>query len=59
MAPLYYGRVAYFVKETKDVSNIEAEKIIEAQAEEFEKLKPYLLQKLERWEEVKEKAGEE
>lgn len=53
MAPLYYGRVASFVKETKDVSNVKAEEMIEAQAEEFEKLKPYLLQKLAKWEEVK------
>ncbi len=56
MAPLYYGRVASFVKETQDISNVEAEKIIESQAEEFEKLKPYFLQRLERWEEIKEAA---
>lgn len=54
MAPLYYGRVASFVKETRGVNSLEAEKMIESQAEEFEKLKPYLLQKLEKWEEVKE-----
>ncbi len=53
MAPLYYGRVASFVKETKGISNVKAEKMIEDQAKEFEKLKPYLLQKLERWEEIK------
>lgn len=58
MAPLYHGRVTSFVKDTQNISGIEAEKIIEAQAEEFEKLKPYLLEKMERWEEVPQEGVE-
>ncbi len=53
MAPLYYGRVASFVKESGDINSLEAEKMIESQAEEFEKLKPYFLERLEKWEEIK------
>jgi glycosyltransferase involved in cell wall biosynthesis len=53
MAPLYYGRVASFVKETRELDNIKAEEIIESQAEEFERTKPYFLEKMEKWEEVK------
>ncbi len=53
MAPLYYGRTASFVKETRELDNTEAEKLIESQAEEFEQLKPYLLEKMKKWEEVR------
>ena len=59
MAPLYYGRIASFVKETIKLDNIKAEELIESQAEEFERIKPYLLEKMEKWEEVKEPAEEE
>ncbi len=52
MAPLYYGRAASFVLETKDMDNQEAEKVIEEQAEEFERQKPYLVERFELWEEV-------
>ncbi|MCD5390644.1 hypothetical protein LR007_02115 [candidate division NPL-UPA2 bacterium] len=58
MAPLYYGRTASFVIETKKISGVKAEGIIEAQAEEFERLKPYFLNKLEKWEEVRERGVE-
>jgi glucosylglycerate synthase len=43
MSPLYYARVASFVIKTNDLSNIEAEEIVEQQARTFEELKPYLL----------------
>lgn len=46
MRPLYYARVASFIYETKDMNNNQAEKVIEKQAQTFEKIKPYLL---ERW----------
>jgi hypothetical protein len=59
MAPLYYGRTASFVKETRNLDNIKAEELIESQAEEFERVKPYLLEKMEKWEEVKEMTEEE
>jgi hypothetical protein len=45
MSPLYYARVASFVNETRELSNIETEEVIEEQAAVFESLKPYLLEK--------------
>ncbi len=53
MTPLYYGRVAAFVQETRDMTTEEAmAKIVETQALQFEKEKPYLLAKLQSWERV-------
>lgn len=48
MTPLYFARVASFVNRTKDMSNQQAEVIVEKQAEVFEKQKPYLIK---RWDE--------
>jgi hypothetical protein len=45
MVPLYYGRVASFVNETADMDSIQAEVVVEKQAEAFEEGKNYLLQK--------------
>ena len=50
MTPLYFGRTASFCREVTDLSEEEAEKAIEAQAEEFERLKPYLISKYKVWE---------
>jgi glycosyltransferase involved in cell wall biosynthesis len=48
MTPLYYGRTAGLVVESKDMNSATFEQeIIQAQARTFEELKPYLL---ERWE---------
>ncbi|MFP4081846.1 MAG: glycosyltransferase family 2 protein [Candidatus Aminicenantes bacterium] len=47
MRPLYYARVASFINETKEMSTEQAEKVIDRQAETFEKLKPYLIKKWE------------
>jgi glycosyltransferase involved in cell wall biosynthesis len=44
MSPLYYARVASFVTKTRDMSNQEAENVVEDQARQFEALKPYLLE---------------
>lgn len=44
MTPLYYARVASFVNETKDMSNKEAEEMVEKQSVIFEELKPYLIE---------------
>jgi len=44
MSPLYYARVASFVSKTQDMTNEEAEEVIEDQAQQFEVLKPYLLE---------------
>ena len=48
MTPIYFARVASFVNRTRDMSNSEAEKVVEEQAEVFEKTKNYLIQ---RWDE--------
>ncbi|MBE3122136.1 MAG: glycosyltransferase [Thermoplasmata archaeon] len=48
MTPLYYARVASFVNQTKDMSNDEAEAVVEDQAKIFEEKKDYLIQ---RWNE--------
>lgn len=44
MRPLYYARVASFINETKEMNSVQAEDVIEQQAQTFEKLKPYLLE---------------
>ncbi|MGH2513238.1 MAG: hypothetical protein ACRDGQ_11185, partial [Candidatus Limnocylindrales bacterium] len=46
LVPIYFGRVASFVVENRDITTDEAEERVERQAREFELLKPYLL---ERW----------
>ena len=45
MRPLYYARVASFINTTKDISTKQVEEIIEQQAQTFEELKSYLLEK--------------
>ncbi len=48
MTPLYYGRTAGLVVESKDMDSATFEReVIQAQARTFEELKPYLI---ERWE---------
>lgn len=47
LIPLYYGRLADFVKKTLYLTSHEAEDIVEEQCLAFEKTKPYLI---ERWE---------
>lgn len=47
MVPLYFARTASFVLETKDMPTREAEDVIESVCDEFERTKPYLI---ERWE---------
>jgi len=43
LTPIYFGRTASFVIETKEMPTYEAEEVIERLCDEFEKLKPYLL----------------
>ncbi len=50
LLPIYYGRTAGFINETKVMSMTIAEALVEGQAEVFEKLKPYLIA---RWDEAK------
>lgn len=57
MTPLYYSRVASFVRQSSNMSSLEAEQLVEEQALHFEEQKDYLL---EIWEEKKlqtEKPG--
>jgi hypothetical protein len=47
LVPIYFGRVASFVIENRNIPTDAAEERVERQAREFELLKPYLI---ERWE---------
>lgn len=44
MTPLYYGRVASFIRESWDMNSQEAEQLVEKQAQAFEDQKEYLIQ---------------
>jgi hypothetical protein len=46
LVPIYFGRVASFVIENRDLTTERAEDQVERQARELERLKPYLV---ERW----------
>lgn len=50
LTPLYFGRTGAYCQEVADVDDAGAEKVVEKQAETFEELKPYLVQKIEAWE---------
>ena len=43
MTPLYFGRVASFVKQSWEMSSLEAESLVEEQAVKFEEQKDYLI----------------
>jgi glucosylglycerate synthase len=43
LTPLYFGRTAGFITQTLDMTTDQAERVIDAQAREFEELKPYLV----------------
>ena len=43
VTPLYYARVASFVRQSWDMSSAEAEELVEEQAQEFEDHKDYLI----------------
>jgi hypothetical protein len=45
LSPLYFARVASFMNRTRQLSNSEAEAVVEEQAKVFELRKPYLLAK--------------
>jgi hypothetical protein len=54
LTPLYFGRVAAFIAETREMSTEQAERVIDTQAREFEELKPYLVQ---RWRAMRAEGG--
>ena len=43
MTPLYYARVASFVRQSWEMNSVEAEKLVEDQASKFEANKKYLI----------------
>ena len=43
MTPLYFGRVASFVRQSWEMTSLEAEALVEEQAKKFEEQKDYLL----------------
>jgi glucosylglycerate synthase len=51
LTPLYFGRTAGFIAETLEMTTDQAERVIDAQARQFEELKPYLVA---RWRELPE-----
>ncbi len=55
VTPLYYARVASFVRQTWDLTSAEAEKVVEEQAQLFEDHKDYLLRV---WEAEKALTGD-
>jgi glucosylglycerate synthase len=48
LVPVYFGRVASAVIENRDLSTDRAEESVERQAREFERLKPYLVNRWDR-----------
>jgi len=56
LIPVYCGRTADFAMRARNMSNLEAEQMVERQAEAFELLKPYLV---ERWLKAKASAAGE
>ncbi len=44
MTPLYYGRVASFINETQNMDSLEAERLVEEQADLFVEAKDFLRQ---------------
>jgi hypothetical protein len=56
LTPLYFGRTAGFIAETLDLTTDQAERVIDAQARDFEELKPYLVG---RWREMRAEANAE
>jgi hypothetical protein len=54
MTPLYYARVASFVRQSRDMSSREAEKLVEEQAVRFEEQKDYLIKI---WDQKSEQAA--
>jgi len=51
MTPLYFGRTAAYCTEVRDMTDEEAEEVVQAQAAKFEELKDYLRNKFNLWDE--------
>jgi glucosylglycerate synthase len=54
LVPLYFGRVASLIVETEDMTTDEAEVLVERQAQAFEVIKPYLV---DRWGQATEQGA--
>jgi len=57
ISPLYHGRVASFVNQTAEMKTTESEKVVEEQAEAFEREKSYLLKVWQREEKEPEEKS--
>ncbi|MEW5722111.1 MAG: glycosyltransferase [Thermodesulfobacteriota bacterium] len=57
VTPLYLGRVASFINETRDMTSSQAEDVVEAQAQIFENHKDYLLEVWDRAAQGLKKTG--
>ncbi|MBI2349192.1 MAG: hypothetical protein HYV05_11155, partial [Deltaproteobacteria bacterium] len=57
ISPLYHGRVASFIDQTAEMKTVEAEQVVEEQAEVFEREKSYLLKIWDREEREPEEKG--
>jgi hypothetical protein len=44
VTPIYLGRVASFINQTKKMDSVQAEEVVEEQAQVFEDQKDYLIQ---------------
>jgi len=52
IVPLYFGRIASYIYETRDMDWEQAEKVVQRQAEIFEENKKYISQKISLWEKL-------
>ncbi|MFH1351283.1 MAG: glycosyltransferase family 2 protein [Pseudomonadota bacterium] len=57
MTPLYYARVASFVQQSREMSSLEAEALVEEQALKFEEKKDYLIKVWDEKSAEKSRAG--
>ena len=58
LVPLYFGRVASLVLETRDLTTDQAEAFVERQARAFELAKPYLVERWQRTARARVAAGD-
>jgi hypothetical protein len=59
VTPLYYARIADFVRETREMTSAEAEQVVEKQTEIFENRKDYLLKVWEEKSKIPENSSSE
>jgi hypothetical protein len=55
ITPLYFGHTKSYCQQVMNVTNDEAEAVVQEQARVFEKNKSYLLERFSTWEKIEEK----